>query len=94
MYTRDRILCNVIYRNLSIVIYRSHLYGEHSISLGLNHFSISVGSKRKVDMLTEQLRFAEYKIVEEPRTTVMTIMRVLLNIVKVIGLKSQNDYGN
>jgi len=69
MYTRDRILCNVIYRNLSIVIYRSHLYGEHSISLGLNHFSISVGSKRKVDMLAEQLGFDEYKIVGEPRTT-------------------------
>ena len=42
---------------------------EHSISFGLTHFSISVGSKKKVDKLTEQLRFDGYKIVGEPRTT-------------------------
>ena len=42
---------------------------EHSISFGLTHFSISVGSKMKVDRLTEQLRFDGYKIVGEPRTT-------------------------
>jgi len=45
------------------------LGGKHSVSFGLTHFSISVGSKRKVDKLTEQLRFDGYKIVGEPRTT-------------------------
>lgn len=45
------------------------LAGEHSISFGLTHFSISVGSKRKVDKLTEQFRLDGYKIVGEPRTT-------------------------
>ncbi|WP_320019536.1 VOC family protein [Labilibaculum manganireducens] len=45
------------------------LGGEHSISFGLTHFSISVGSKGKVDKLTEQLRIDGYKIVGEPRTT-------------------------
>lgn len=43
--------------------------GEHSTSFGLTHFSISVGSKQKVNKLTEQLRFDGYKIVGEPRTT-------------------------
>ena len=45
------------------------LAGEHSISFGLTHFSISVGSKRKVEKLTEQFRLDGYKIVGEPRTT-------------------------
>jgi lactoylglutathione lyase len=45
------------------------LGGEHSISFGLTHFSISVGGKMKVDKLTEKLRFDGYKIVGEPRTT-------------------------
>lgn len=45
------------------------LGGDHYISYGLTHFSISVGSKNKVDSLTEQLRFDGYKIVGEPRTT-------------------------
>ncbi len=43
--------------------------GKHSISFGLTHFSISVGSKSKVDKLTEQLRIDGYIIVGEPRTT-------------------------
>jgi lactoylglutathione lyase len=47
----------------------SNFGGEHSISFGLTHFSISVGSKRKVDILTEQLRFDGYKIIGEPRTS-------------------------
>ena len=42
---------------------------EHSHSFGLNHFSISVGRKSKIDILTEQLRFDGNKIVGEPRTT-------------------------
>lgn len=37
--------------------------------IGLVHFAISVGSKEKVDAITEQLRNAGYKIVGEPRTT-------------------------
>ena len=38
-------------------------------ALGLTHFAISVGSKGKVDDLTEQLRTDGYVIVGEPRTT-------------------------
>jgi lactoylglutathione lyase len=36
---------------------------------GLVHFAISVGSKEKVDSLTETLRTDGYEIVGEPRTT-------------------------
>lgn len=36
---------------------------------GLIHFAISVGSKEKVNALTEQLRRDGYAIVGEPRTT-------------------------
>ena len=38
-------------------------------SLGLAHISISLGSKEKVDELTEIFRKDGYKIVSEPRTT-------------------------
>ncbi|MEY4540768.1 MAG: hypothetical protein RLZZ306_2525 [Bacteroidota bacterium] len=37
--------------------------------MGLIHFTISVGSKEKVDSLTERLRNAGFVIVGEPRTT-------------------------
>lgn len=37
--------------------------------LGLIHFAISVGSKEKVDVLTNTLRSAKFTIVGEPRTT-------------------------
>ena len=37
--------------------------------IGIIHFAISVGSKEKVDALTEELREAGYQIVGEPRTT-------------------------
>ena len=37
--------------------------------LGLTHFAIGVGSKEKVDQLTEQLRKDRFEIVGEPRTT-------------------------
>jgi lactoylglutathione lyase len=37
--------------------------------MGLIHFAISVGSKERVDTLTEQLRKDGYEIVGEPRTT-------------------------
>ncbi|RME99746.1 MAG: hypothetical protein D6772_07285 [Bacteroidetes bacterium] len=36
---------------------------------GLIHFAISVGSKARVDELTETLRQAGYPVVGEPRTT-------------------------
>lgn len=47
----------------------SKAVSEHSSSFGLTHFAISVGSKEKVDSLTEQLRSDGYQIVGEPRTT-------------------------
>lgn len=37
--------------------------------IGLAHFAISVGSKEKVDELTELLRSRKYTIQGEPRTT-------------------------
>lgn len=37
--------------------------------LGFAHFAISVGSKQKVDLLTEQIRENGYKVIGEPRTT-------------------------
>lgn len=36
---------------------------------GIAHFSFSVGSKEKVNAMTEQLRTAGYTIASEPRTT-------------------------
>lgn len=36
---------------------------------GLAHFAICVGSKEKVNTLTEQLRHDGYQIIGEPRTT-------------------------
>ena len=38
-------------------------------NIGLIHFAVSVGSKEKVDQLTEQLRIDNCQIVGEPRTT-------------------------
>lgn len=37
--------------------------------LGISHFAVSVGSKEKVDSLTEKLRTAGYTVAGEPRTT-------------------------
>jgi len=37
--------------------------------IGISHFAVSVGSKEKVDALTEQIRNSGYKIIGEPRTT-------------------------
>jgi lactoylglutathione lyase len=37
--------------------------------IGLTHLAIAVGSKERVDHLTEQLRKDGYKIIGEPRTT-------------------------
>lgn len=38
-------------------------------NLGIIHFAISVGSKEKVDSLTNLLRNDGYKIISDPRTT-------------------------
>ena len=37
--------------------------------LGIIHFAVSVGTKEKVDSLTELLRNDGYKVIGEPRTT-------------------------
>ncbi|TKG97068.1 glyoxalase/bleomycin resistance/extradiol dioxygenase family protein [Puteibacter caeruleilacunae] len=47
----------------------SALLGNQATTLGLTHFSISVGNKVTVDKLTEQLRKDGYTIAGEPRTT-------------------------
>ena len=36
---------------------------------GLIHFAISLGSKEKVDELTERFRADGFKVIDEPRTT-------------------------
>lgn len=41
----------------------------HQQYMGIIHFAVSVGSREKVDQLTEQLRADGYEIVGEPRTT-------------------------
>jgi lactoylglutathione lyase len=38
-------------------------------SIGLIHFAVSVGSKEKVDTLTEEIRAGGYKVIGEPRLT-------------------------
>ena len=37
--------------------------------LGITHFAISTGERKKVNQLTEQLRSDGYKIIGEPRVT-------------------------
>ena len=37
--------------------------------IGITHFALAVGSKGKVDKLTERLRAKDYEIAGEPRTT-------------------------
>jgi len=48
------------------IVQKLSVLGE---DIGISHFAISVGSKEKVDALTEQLRDSGYKIIGEPRTT-------------------------
>ncbi len=38
-------------------------------SIGLIHFAVSVGSKEKVDVLTQQLKDDGFQILDGPRTT-------------------------
>ena len=42
---------------------------KSDLKLGFAHFAISVGSKEKVDRLTERIREKGYKVIGEPRTT-------------------------
>ena len=42
---------------------------EAGLTTGLAHFAISVGSKEKVDLLTEQIRNDGFTVASEPRTT-------------------------
>ena len=42
---------------------------SHEEHLGIIHFAVSVGSKEKVNTLTEQLRTDGHSVVGEPRTT-------------------------
>lgn len=39
------------------------------ISIGLTHLAISVGSRERVNSLTDEIRNAGYAVVSEPRTT-------------------------
>ncbi len=42
---------------------------KSDLNQGFAHFAISLGSKEKVDLLTERIRENGYEIVGEPRTT-------------------------
>ena len=42
---------------------------DRTAEIGITHLAISVGSREKVDLLTEQLREDGFKIIGEPRTT-------------------------
>jgi lactoylglutathione lyase len=42
---------------------------ESKALIGLAHFAFSAGSKEKVDLLTEQFRESDYKVISEPRYT-------------------------
>jgi len=47
----------------------SNLHPAGTEYVGLTHFAISVGSKEKVDQLTERFRKDGFPIIGEPRTT-------------------------
>ncbi len=47
----------------------SEFVGNKGMTNGLAHISISVGSKKKVDELTEIIRLDGYPVAGEPRTT-------------------------
>ena len=47
----------------------NNLNDEFQQNIGIIHFAISVGSKEKVDLLTEKLRKDGYRVIGEPRTT-------------------------
>lgn len=47
----------------------SEVLQKTGLELALTHIAISLGSKEKVDTLTESIRSAGYQVVNEPRTT-------------------------
>ena len=47
----------------------SHNIEKSNLKLGITHFAISVGSKQKVESLTELIRENGFEIIGEPRTT-------------------------
>ena len=47
----------------------SEYVGRKGVTIGLTHLAISVGTREKVDELTEWLRSDGFEIVGEPRTT-------------------------
>jgi lactoylglutathione lyase len=47
----------------------SEFIEKSNSKLGLTHFAISVGTKDKVDLLTDMVRKNGYRIIGEPRTT-------------------------
>ena len=47
----------------------SEILEKFDSKIGLAHFAISVGSKEKVDSLTESIREGGYRVIGEPRTT-------------------------
>ncbi|MDF0717398.1 VOC family protein [Muricauda sp. 334s03] len=47
----------------------SEFITNRDTKLGLAHFAISVGSKQKVDALTESIRKNGFTVIGEPRTT-------------------------
>ena len=55
-----------IMEKVGIPINKNDVYDEYT---GLIHFAVSVGSKEKVDEMTETFRNDGFEIVGEPRTT-------------------------
>ena len=47
----------------------ANFIGKRGVATGLAHIAIAVGSKERVDVLTERLRSDGYVIEGEPRTT-------------------------
>ena len=47
----------------------THFNDEFKEYIGITHFAVSVGSKEKVDHLTEEIRKDGYLVVGEPRIT-------------------------
>ena len=47
----------------------SEIIKTADLNFGLTHYAISVGSKEKVDELTNLIRQNGYRVVQEPRTT-------------------------
>ena len=51
------------------LMHKEGLVRETNETLGLAHLAVSIGSKKKVDELTEKLRSDGFEVVGNPRTT-------------------------